>query len=62
MTCYAAAGSDSQLTNGMSQTEKSEGNWWQTNAIGAHTRANGLTEEKVIGKRNAVEPSYDNNF
>ena len=62
MTCYAAAGSDSQLTNGMSQTEKSEGNWWQTNAIGAHTLANGLTEEKVIGKRNAVEPSYDNNF
>ena len=62
MTCYAAAGSDSQLTNGMSQTEKSEGNWWQTNAIGARIWANGLSEEKVIGKRNAVEPSYDNNF
>lgn len=57
--CYADTGESSALLNGMDKSNKSEGNWWTADNIGAHTRAEGLTEEMVIGKRNAVTPTYD---
>ena len=57
-TCYG----DESLANGMSQTQKSEGNWWPMSAVGAHVWASGLSEELVIGKRNSVAPTYDTNF
>lgn len=40
-----------------------QGNWWQA-SVGAPSRgmASGMTEEKVIGKKNSVPPLYDNNY
>lgn len=57
--CYAENGSASTVRNGMK--EGNEGNWWQVSAVGASYWLSGLTEEKVIGKRNAVAPTYPNN-
>ena len=57
--CYADTGESSSLVNGMDKSNKSEGNWWTADNIGAHTRAEGLSEEQVIGKRNSVTPTYD---
>lgn len=57
--CYAENGSASTVRNGMK--EGNEGNWWQLSAVGASFWLSGLTEEKVIGKRNAVAPTYPNN-
>lgn len=50
------------LPSGMDTAHPSQGNWWQLSAIGAHSWAPGLTEEKVIGKKNSVTPTYDTNF
>lgn len=50
------------LPSGMNPDKVSEGNWWQINAIGAHSWASGMTEETVIGKKNSVTPTYDINF
>lgn len=61
--CYADKDSGgSIITNGMDPDRKSEGNWWPLSAIGAHDWASGLSEELVIGKRNAINPTYDANF
>lgn len=61
-TCYATTGSDSQIVNGMSTARISEGNWWPLSAVGANYWATGLNEEKVIGKRNSVVPTFDTDF
>ena len=61
-TCYATTGSDSQIVNGMSSNRISEGNWWPLSAVGANYWATGLNEEKVIGKRNSVVPTFDTDF
>lgn len=61
-TCYATTGSDSQIVNGMSSDRISEGNWWPLSAVGANYWATGLNEEKVIGKRNSVVPTFDTDF
>lgn len=60
-TCYASTDASHTITNGMSMspTRISEGNWWTTSAIGANEWASGLNEEKVIGKKNGVEPDQD---
>lgn len=60
--CYAATDASHTVTNGMSQSNVSEGNWWPVSAVGARIWITGLTEEKIIGKRNSVEPSYDLDF
>ena len=60
--CYATTGSDSKVENGMDDKHKSEGNWWLVDAVGAGYIATGLSEEQVIGKRNSVTPTFDNNF
>lgn len=52
--CYAETDSGSTIRNGMK--EGNEGNWWQLSAVGAHTWLSGLSEEKVIGKRNSITP------
>lgn len=57
-TCYATSGSN-PLLNGMSTANKSEGNWWPLDKVGAYQWAEGLSEEQVIGKRNSVTPTYD---
>ena len=57
-TCYATSGSNS-LLNGMNTAKKSEGNWWPLDKVGAYKRADGMSEEQVIGKRNSVTPTYD---
>lgn len=54
---YADNDGSSTIRNGMA--EGNEGNWWQQTSVGAHTYLNSLTEEKVIGKRNGVTPTYD---
>lgn len=61
-TCYASSSSINTVKNGMDADNPSVGNWWQLDAVGAHTWAEGLSEEKVIGKRNSVMPDYDNDF
>ena len=61
-TCYATTGSVSQIVNGMSTDRISEGNWWPLSAVGANYWATGLNEEKVIGKRNRVVPTFDTDF
>lgn len=58
--CYADSGSASKVMNGMA--EGNEGNWWQLSAVGAGFWLSGLTEENVIGKRNGVSPTYNENF
>lgn len=58
--CYADNGSASQVKNGMA--EGNEGNWWQLSAVGAANWLTGLSEEKVIGKRNGLTPTYNDNF
>lgn len=58
-TCYADNDASHTTTNGMSSIKISEGNWWPTSAIGANAWATGLNEEKVIGKKNGVEPDRD---
>lgn len=58
--CYAESSSASDVKNGMK--DGNEGNWWQLSSEGARTWASGYTEEKVIGKRNGVAPTYNDNF
>lgn len=58
--CYADNGSASQVMNGMA--EGNEGNWWPLSAVGAANWLTGLSEEKVIGKRNGLTPTYNDNF
>lgn len=58
--CYAENGSASTVMSGMK--EGNEGNWWQLSAVGASYWLPSLTEEKVIGKRNGVNPTYNDNF
>lgn len=36
-----------------------EGNWWPLGSIGAGNWLSGYTEERAIGKRNAVTPSFN---
>ena len=57
--CYTQTDQGSALVNGMDPDNKSEGNWWPLNTVGAYTRASGYTEEMVIGKRNAVSPTHE---
>lgn len=57
---YAADDHASTIMNGMK--EGNEGNWWQLSAIGANTWLPTLTEEKVIGKRNSISPTYNADF
>ena len=57
--CYTQTDQGSALANGMDPNKKSEGNWWPLNTVGAYTRASGLAEEMVIGKRNAVSPTHE---
>lgn len=61
-TAYATTGASSTVANGMNPDRPSEGNWWPESSIGAHTWANGLSEEKVIGKKNSVNPDNESNF
>ncbi|MCQ2147794.1 MAG: fimbrillin family protein [Bacteroidales bacterium] len=61
-TAYATTGASSSVANGMNLEHPSEGNWWPESTVGAHTWANGLSEEKVIGKKNVVRPEYETNF
>lgn len=63
---YTAYADGQTVRNGMSTTSDkggvSAGNWWPLNAIGAHTWASGLSEERVIGKRNSVTPTIPQAF
>lgn len=58
--CYAEGNSSSTVLNGMK--EGNVGNWWPLSAIGASKWLDGMNEEKVIGKRNSVTPSYNTDF
>lgn len=58
--CFAENNNSSTIKNGMK--EGNQGNWWQLSAVGAHTLYTGWTEEKAIGKRNSVTPTYSANF
>lgn len=60
--CYADTDASKKITNGMDGQRPSEGNWWPTNSKGAHTWAEGLNEEMVVGKRNTIDPSSDIDF
>lgn len=57
---YADVDGAHTIKNGMA--EGNEGNWWQQTSVGAHTYLNSLSEEKVIGKRNGANPTYDLDF
>lgn len=58
--CYAENGSASTVKSGMK--EGNEGNWWPQTAVGASFWLPGLSEERVIGRRNSVTPPYNDNF
>lgn len=58
--CYAENGSASTVMSGMK--DGNEGNWWPSSAVGASYWLPSLTEERVIGKRNGVAPTYNDNF
>lgn len=56
---YAQYG-EGTLHNGMA--DGCQGNWWNTNSNAVGTWLHGMTEEQVIGKRNAVDPTPDTSF
>lgn len=58
--CFAENNNSSTIKNGMK--EGNQGNWWPLSAVGAHTVFSGWTEEKAIGKRNGVTPTFNLNF
>lgn len=58
-TKYAKTGFD--MPNGM--REGCAGNWWTASAGASATGlAIGMTEERAIGRKNAVTPMFDNNY
>lgn len=56
-SCYAESSSASVVRNGMA--EGNAGNWWQLSSPGVGECLPSLTEEIVIGKRNAIIPTYN---
>ncbi len=50
----------SALTNGIA--DDCQGNWWNTSSDGIGTSYNSMSDENVIGKRNAVKPTQDTTY
>lgn len=53
---YSKADAGSTFDNGMAP--ENSGNWWPENSIGAANLAAGVSEEKAIGKRNSITPTF----
>lgn len=58
---YSKYGQGTDLRNAMDAN--CQGNWWAAPAgASAQGWATGMTEEKVIGKKNSVQPQYDTDY
>ncbi len=57
---YARYANGNNNANGIA--DGCQGNWWNTTSDGIGTYLQGLTIEKIIGKRNAVKPTQDSNY
>ncbi len=57
---YARYADGSNNVNGIA--DGCQGNWWNTSADAVGTSYNSMTDEQVIGKRNAVKPTQDTTY
>jgi len=57
---YARYAEGSNTVNGIA--DDCQGNWWNTTADAVGTSNNSMTDEEVVGKRNAVKPTQDTTY